>query len=63
MLETNLTCLNFENCPDREAICVNTGILFYLNGCYANALNFYKAVVFNKKIIANNIALALLQMS
>lgn len=62
MLDAYLTCLEFESCPDREAICINSGILFYLNGCYANALSFYKNVVLNKKVIANNVALTLLHM-
>jgi hypothetical protein len=62
MLDNYLTCLEFENCPDREAICINTGILFYLGGCYVNALNFYQAVTLNKKVIANNIALTCLHL-
>lgn len=57
-----MSCLQFENCPDREAIYINTGILFYLSGCYANALSYYNEVLNNRKAIYNNFALTLLHL-
>lgn len=41
---------------------MNAGIIFYLCGCYANSLAFYKTVTTNKKAVANNIGLSLLHL-
>lgn len=54
--------MEFENCPDREAICTNAAIIFYFNGCYVNALNFFREVVQNRDAIANNLGLTLLHL-
>ena len=62
MLDAYLTCLEFKSCPDREAISLNAGIIFYLSGCYANALAFYRTVTTNKKLVANNMGLALIRL-
>ena len=57
LLNIYLALLEFEDCPDRDAINFNCGILFFLSGCPINAYAFFERSTKNFEAIANIIGL------
>lgn len=59
LLNIYLALLEFPNCPDRQPINFNCGVLFFMSSCYANAYSFFLKSGNNPYEIANLISITL----